>query len=141
VKGHLGCDVENDCQADVGNPSMILQKARNERSGCARHRNGKRKAENQNHRMVARPPATARTLSSDIEKSATVICQIAWTSVFRGSPSASAQATAPAASVTSIGAAEKARNSRQIFQHTHNRSVPPASNRADGLQYLCGQPS
>jgi hypothetical protein len=107
----------------------MLQKARNEGSGHPHHRNRKRKAENQNYQMVARRPATARTLSSDMEKSAKVICQIAWASVFRGSPLAPTPATAPAASVASTGAAEKARSSRQIFQHTHNSRIPPASSR------------
>jgi hypothetical protein len=39
AKDHLDCDVDNDGQADVRNPSMILQKVRNERSSHAHHRN------------------------------------------------------------------------------------------------------
>ena len=41
AKHHLNCDVENDGQTNISNPSMILQKARNEGSGHAHHRNRK----------------------------------------------------------------------------------------------------
>src|SRR6267142_4362533 len=53
AKDHLNCDVDNDGQADVSNPSMILQKTRNERSGYANHRNGKPQAENHDPWMLA----------------------------------------------------------------------------------------
>jgi hypothetical protein len=81
MKGHLDCDVENDCQADVGNPSIMLQKARNEGSGHPLIAIESARPKIRTTRWSRAAPATARTLSSDMEKSANVICQIAWASV------------------------------------------------------------
>ena len=82
-----------------------------------------------------------RLARSDIEKVGHGDLPDRWTSVIRGSPSASAPATAPASSVASIGPAEKARNSRQIFQHTHNSRIPPASSRPTVCRICVANPA
>src|SRR5260370_37575062 len=62
AKHHLNCDVETDGQTNVSNPSMILQKARNEGSGHCHHRNRKPQAENHDDWMLACGPCDGQDI-------------------------------------------------------------------------------
>ena len=76
-------------------------------------------------------PATASTLSSDMETSAMTICQAACAKVFRGGPGCPVAVRAEPASASSAAwlSACEVRSSRHIFQHTQRSRMPPARSR------------
>src|SRR3984893_2832239 len=77
-------------------------------------------------------PATASTLSSDIERSAMMICPAACANVLRGAwpatvPSALISSPVKASTASSSSSLAVARSSRHIFQHTQSNRTPPAN--------------
>src|SRR5436190_945003 len=83
---HVERHIEDDQTADIGDPAVLLQQTRNKAGGEAISAMDSPKPNTRMSGCSRAAPATASTLSSDIDASAIVICHMAWPSVLRDGP-------------------------------------------------------
>jgi hypothetical protein len=110
---------------------VALEQPGDERGGETHEGDRQDEAEDEHPGVVRGPPATASTLSSDMDTSATTICQAAWAKVLRGRARGAVPSSAASRRIL-LGV--RVRSSRHIFQHTHRSRTPPASSRPHDLE-------
>jgi len=127
---HVERHIENDEQANVGDPACFCSRRAIKLAARPISAMDNPKPNIRITGCSRAAPATASTLSSDIDTSAIVICHMAWPSVCETAWGSCRQHRYPDRS-TPLWRFDhvraKVRNSRHIFQHTKAAEMPPAS--------------